>query len=376
MKKTYMAAAVALMLGVTVSNVLAATKHTQAKQLDKYLYEMTYTDYDYADYKDNLVKSHYYGKFACSSVHNGRYFGRNFDFFYNDVPQYVIHVPAAEGRYASMGLAYPFAFKLESDMDEQDWKVLPWHMLDGVNEKGVGVNINVCPINDLESYIAPEGTNPKAKVEVDMLTVVRYLLDNAKSAKHGLKLLQEANIVENFTKHPAFAKSGFGLHLMVCDKKHNYVVEFVNNKLQYVEENVMTNFFNTLPEYTDHSTGVERYNILKDYYDLGGQSMESMMKLMRKAMFSLCYSLNTKPVRYTDFCLGYNKDIGEDITLKKLYGSTGLRMLALDFLQDVKVVRNDPKIWITTSTSIYDLHKKKWHLYIQENYNKRYEFTL
>lgn len=46
--------------------------------------------------------------------------------------------------------------------------MLPWTMLDGVNEKGVGAGINVCPVEDLKFYMPDEGTNP-GKEEVESL---------------------------------------------------------------------------------------------------------------------------------------------------------------------------------------------------------------
>lgn len=375
MKKSILAAAVALMLGVSATHALAA-KFTELKKLDKYLYEMTYTDYDYAEYQAAIKKVINPPKFACSGAHNGNYFGRNFDFCYNDIPQYVIHVPKAKGRYASMGLAYCFDMKLKEDMTDEEWQMLPWTMLDGVNEKGVGISINVCPVADLPFYMPEEGTNP-GKEEVDIATVVRYVLDKAKSAKHAVMLLQNANMIDNFIKNPLFKDSGFSLHMMICDTKNNYVVEVWDGKVQYVEDNVMTNFYNTLyPKYTHHSTGVERYAILKENHALGGTSMEGMKELMRKATFSFAYNPEYKPARYSDFFAGHKDETGKEITLEMLKENPKYRKMATDYLKNLKFERNNPDVWITTSTSVYDLKNKKWNLFIQEDYDKCYSFEL
>lgn len=358
------------------TNVFAVTRHTDAQKLDQYLYEMTYTDYDYAEYKSAIIELIEMPKFGCSGVHNGNYFGRNFDFFYNELPEYVIHVPKAKGRYASVGLAYCFDMKLKKDMTEREWQMLPWTMLDGVNEKGVGASINVCPVEDLKFYMSDEGTNP-GKEEVDIVTVVRYVLDRAKSAKHGVELLQNANIVDYFIKTPLVKGSGCSLHMMICDTKNNYVVEIVDGKVQYKEDNVMTNFYNTLlPAYTPHSSGVERYDILKKYYELGGKGMDGMKELMQKATFSFAYDPEYRPVRYTDFFLGYQDDLGMDVTFDMLNGEEKYRKAAMDYLKHFKLERNNPDAWITTSTSVYDLKNRKWNLFIQENYDKCYSFEL
>ena len=375
MKKSILAAAVAVMLGISASDALAA-KYTEPKQLDKYLYEMTYTDYDYAEYQAAIKKVIKMPKFGCSGVHNGNYFGRNFDFFYNDLPQYVIHVPKAKGRYASMGVGYCFDMKLKKDMTEEEWQMLPWTMLDGVNEKGVGCSINVCPVDDLQFYMPEEGTKP-GKEEVDIVTVVRYVLDRAKSAKHGVELLQNANIVDYFIKTPLARGSGCSLHMMICDSKNNYVVEVVDGKVQYAEDNVMTNFYNTfLPTYTTHAMGVERYAILKENHAIGGKSMEGMKELMQKATYSFAYNPEYRPVRYSDFFVGHKDETGKEITLEMLNGEEKYRKVAMDYLKHLKFERNNPAIWITTSTSVYDLKNKKFNLFIQEDYDKCYSFEL
>lgn len=197
------------------------------------------------------------------------------------------------------------------------------------------------------------------------------MLDKAKSAKHGVELLQNSNIVDNFIKIPLVKGSGCSLHMMICDSKNNFVVEIADGKVQYKEDNVMTNFYNTLlPRYTSHSSGVERYDILKNHYDLGGKSMDGMKELMRKATFSFAYDPGYRPVRYTDFFIGYQKSLDMDVTFDMLKDEEKYNKAVMDYLKDLKFERNNPDVWITTSTSVYDLKNRKWNLFIQENYDK------
>lgn len=374
MKKTILTA---LLLALSISTQgFAETIHGTVSKITDYLYKVTYGDYDYADFLEVHPKAENLN-FACSGVHNGQFFGRNFDFYYNDTAQFVLDVPAKKGRFASIGVAYSFSSKNFESMTEADYQILPWAMLDGINENGVAVSCNVCPANDLNEFIAKDGTNPK-KEKMCLSTIVRYILDNAKSATHAVKLLQKKNIVNDMV---AFFPNNttmlnFGYHFMITDLKKNYIVEFVNNKMQVTDkEPVMTNFFNTLPDYTPHASGIERYNLLKANYDLGGESMDSMGKLMKMVQFSQCYDPKTQPIWFSDL-VGYYKDLKMDVTNDIINHNEKVKNCAIEHMKNTKFVRNGENIWQTQSTSIYDLKNLKLRLFVQENYDKYYEYEL
>ena len=141
--------------------------------------------------------------------------------------------------------------------------------MDGVNENGVAININVVP-SDLQHTI---GTNPGAK-RLCAGVVPRYILDNAKSAEHAISLLMERDIYTIFLSE---------FHFMISDSKETYIVEMSQNKLvvlkhTYDQETAMANFhvtnsqylqdYNVVVgepgtyrnEYTPHPMGIERYN--------------------------------------------------------------------------------------------------------------------
>ena len=67
-----------------------------------YLYEITCTRY--CDTLPNDLAMKMGADFGCSAVRNGNFYGRNLDYFITEVPEFVIHTPAAEGRHATMGV--------------------------------------------------------------------------------------------------------------------------------------------------------------------------------------------------------------------------------------------------------------------------------
>lgn len=379
LKKTLAMAALTAMLSVTVNGAFAETKHGDVTKVTQYLYEITYDEYDYDEYASQRPVSWAKRNFGCTSVRNGQYVGRNFDFYYNETPEFVVHVPAAEGRFASVGVAYPFTAKYYEDMGEYEYTALPWNTIDGINQNGVTINVNMCPIKDLLLHISGGGTHPEKNkyVDLNISAVVRYVLDNAKSAKHAIKLLESRNIRNDVDENGQFANSEYGFHFMINDGRDCFIVEWRDDKLYYTKDDmIMTNFFNTLDEYTPHAVGIERYDLMKENYYLSGNSMDGMAQLMKKAMFSLAYDSRTTPPRFSDIGLGYSEKFRMDVTNEVIASNAKVRDYMIDYITNAQVRRNAPGIWQTISTSIYDLRNLVLRLYVQENYDKSYEFSL
>lgn len=377
LKRLMMATLIPLLLSVFTSDSLANTKHSVINQLGEYLYLITYQDYDYDDYLSVRNENKQLVDFGCSAVHNGQFFGRNFDAKFDEVPQYIIYVPSTQDRYASIGMAYSFSKKTFAEMDENAYTSLPWSMVDGVNEKGVAVCVSTCPTKDLEFYIARLGT-AFGKPELDLSTVTRFLLDNAQSAKHAVELLQGRNILDNIEKPKSSKVLPSGFHFMIADEKEQYIVEFISNQMCITKDDpVMTNFFNTLlPQYTAHSKGIERYNVMKEHYKWGAKGLDGMSRLMKAVMFTRAYDVSNYPVRYTDVGLGYDKDLDVDVTNGIINNDFKMKNHIMDRIATTRVRRNEPGVWQTASTSVYDLKNLIFRLYSQEDYSRCFEFAL
>lgn len=388
--------------------------YSNYNKLHDYLVELTLSDYNYADY----VKARKGSAFGiggsapvCSAVCNNKYFGRNTDLFYNGDVQAVTRVPAAKDRFASISVGY-----LRSDIKDftQKLNALSYTVLDGINENGVAVNCNMYDQPNTEThggYIKPEGTNP-GKPTLSLPAVVRYVLDNAKSAKQIVNVLKnDVNIVCNDT---AEFEELYGLHFMIADKKNHYIVEFVNNKVVVSDDTVMTNFFNTLHDKAiaegksdangietfvkqgedanylqKYPMGVERYRTLKQYYNEGKASMQKMAELMQRVKYSQMYHLDGSPESRANYF--YSEDATPmdgntpEKNIQDIYGNKDAHYDEVKAKYDAmwskwnwKELRDHPEygLWQTMNTSVYDLRKLKLLLYVQEEYDRPYKFSL
>ena len=86
---------------------------------------------------------------------------------------------------------------------------LPNMTFDGINENGVAMNSNVVPAIDLD-FATLLSTN-YGKPRLHVLAVVRYVLDHAKSAAHGVELLKNMDIYGGY--------GTWGIHWMLADEK-------------------------------------------------------------------------------------------------------------------------------------------------------------
>ena len=362
-----------------------AAPFTAPKKLADYLYYMEFADYAPDLTTGEQVKT----GFACSAVRNGNFYGRNLDLDYADVPEFVIKVAAKEGRYASMGIAVILTLKSNEvdKVSEAELLAMPNLTFDGINENGVAMNCNVAPAIDLD-FATLRSTN-YGKPRIHAVAVVRYVLDHAKSAAHGVELLKNMDIYGGY--------GPWGLHWMLSDQKETYIIECIDGELvaRNDTDNIMTNFYVNYASYskysrhaagkgqtvagktyegfpvlTPHACGVERYAILKEHYAEGGKSAEGMSRLMERVKYTQAYEADTKPFWYTEFSEG-NLTIANapmDFKAAIQHGIDTYR------LHDRNIQPNN--FWQTWHTAVYDLAQKTLRLNIQEDYSRHYDFRL
>ncbi len=362
-----------------------ASPFTVPQKLADYLYYMEYTDY----VPDLTTGENIKQGFACSSVRNGNFYGRNLDLDYSDVPEFVIKVAAKNGRYASIGMATILTLKSNEvdKVSEAELLAMPNLTFDGINENGVAMNCNVVPAPDLD-FATLLSTN-YGKPRIHAIAVVRYVLDHAKSAAHGVELLKNLDI------YGAYGPAG--LHWMLADEKETYIIECIDGELvaRNDTDNIMTNFYvnyapNThyakhiaqkgqtvagkvyegFPILTPHACGVERYAILKKHYAEGAESAEGMSHLMERVKYTQTYEADTEPFWYTEYT-------GENLTITNT--PMDFKAVIQSSIDTYKL--HDRNIqpynfWQTWHTAVYDLANKTLRLNIQEDYTKHYDFKL
>ncbi len=214
----------------------------EARKIYDYLYGSGLWD----DFLDGMTEA--LNKQMCTSCRNNEFIGRNFDWSYDDVDELVIRVPAVEGRHASIGVASKFFPQFLQDMIGGVDDIIPMLTMDGVNDQGVAINVNVV-MGDPEVSGDTTGTNPTVSNSVCAGFIVRYILDNANSAKHAVELLKKTNIFSVITQE---------FHWMISDSKETYIVETVNNTLSVLQSKgtqaAMSNY------HVSHSERCKEYN--------------------------------------------------------------------------------------------------------------------
>lgn len=357
-----------------------------------YLYEITIDDYDWSMYQE-LMKD-YKLDGACSGLRYENWFGRNYDWFYDNSATFILRVPAKNGRHQSIGLStYKTITDSIADSNEGNYayQSLPFHTLDGINDAGVVCSINVVPMDKGLTT----GTNP-GKQLIYQFTMPRVILDYANSALDGIKKLNNYNIVSTSKV------IGYELHMLVADANSTYIVEFVNNKMHVMSDQddefddipgeypIMTNFHlsgwngeiktvqlgNTEQEVKNtglerHADGVERYKILSEHIT-ECSSLESTLDVMRNVQYSKMYTEKDTNPWYSE-CNGFSKELGE----LSIYSPADSFKPVFDVMYDqyVNRDRNKPDTWQTVHSTAYDFVNKQMMIRVQEE-DATYNFSL
>lgn len=333
---------------------------------DEHLYTVTYSDLDYfaaGEYVKGLYGIVDLKPAGCSAVRNGRYHGRNLDYYINNSADLIITTLASEERFASLGTSadFPACTKQaidEGTLSEIDYAAAAYYMTDGINENGVAINVNVVPRGECDHTT---GTNPGAPT-IAANGVVRYVLDHAKSVDHAIEILREVNIATPNTDNFHFES-----HWMISDPTKTVVVEIWNNEIVIVDAQIMTNFYVSHPD-TPMGIGHERYDILKANY-AEGDTKEGMRSLMKRVWYSNAYSTKSDPIWYTEDLeegCGFTWDDIKAGNVEKAYQcilADEKEYVSIDYQ---KSLRNG-KDWYTTHSIVYDLEEKTMSLICQEN---------
>lgn len=338
-------------------------------KLEDYLYEITVDEMD-----QEFGLSHATGIGACSEARHGNFQLRNYDWYLSQKTSFIVKVTANENRHASIGVSSISISKedIANKNYSELFKVIPFTTLDGINDCGVYCGINVVPTGDKGRTT---GTNKNGK-DLPNICIPRYVLDNATSAEHAINLLKYRNIYAiNYDGQQ------IELHAMISDINKTYIVEFVNNKMVVLEQDinsaVMTNFYhtdwngeiksvalgNTVEDteatgLTPHAEGLERYLILKGGIE-SVDSLEGGLELMRQVNFTKAYDKSMLPFWYSE-----------------LVGALGLTIYSTvaeyEPVVDIFIEmfnnrdRNKPNTWQTVHTSCYDLQNKSMVVCCQE----------
>lgn len=361
-----------------------------------YIYEVYNDDYETSYLFDPLSMS---GDFngasqkhgVCAGIRNGNLFGRNLDWMCGESPEFIVHTPAKNGRHATLGICTtPLLDNLPEPKPKSlsQWLVntLTQTCYDGVNDAGVCMVLLVVHYKD--GGVEPTATNPMAQKTVHGINLLRYVIDNANSAAHGIELMKNINTYGTL--------QDYTFHWLLCDEKENYFVEIMGNELKVtkVEENpiekfrkpIITNFY--LQKDTTQQVipgGTERYDILSKEYDKAN-SVSGMFNALKNIRYSRRYEgknpaeQKEKGLPDNNWYSEYYCNVTQPKTDESLYfdkNSSRQEMWDKMLKDDVEVndiakfqnPRKHPTTQWTCHTSVYNIKERTMQVVTGEHYN-------
>lgn len=359
-------------------------KYHNKKKIEDYLYSIDYGKIDY-----NYAYEHFKPAFkgSCSSVRLGNLFGRNFDWLYDTFVQFIVNTPASPNTFQVTGVAALIP-GITQDTVDQDFiivegvdmfKLLPFYLVDGMNEKGLFITHNVVP---LDSESEPTTVIPAKIEELDSVCIPmipRFVLDRFSSAKQAIDYL--TNYTTLFFSDEML-ESGFQSHFLIGDRSSTYVLEFIDNEIKVIPFNFITNFTifdiklnkNNTIIYPPTTSGIQPLGSGLERWDMIATTKHDTLESMRNLLSDLNYSnMIIEPFRYSEL-VSKEDDEGNPITVDTdpSICTTAKNQAIEDYANKSRI---DPKVTITCHSCIYDLNRKKLYIKNQES-NVEYEFNM
>ncbi len=236
--------------------------------------------------------------FGCSTIsvespEGERLFGRNFDWNHCDA---LIVKSSPQNGYASIStvnIDFIQGISFASLPDEAKALIALYAPLDGMNEKGLVVSVNMISDN---SNIQQNTEKP----DITTTTAIRLLLNKAATVDEAIELLKEYDF---------HASMNFMVHLAVADADgKSVVVEYINNEMSVVETPIVTNFY--LTEGEKYGVGTQqshtRFELLQERLDIGAMTMEDV----RDALSGVSKG-NFGEFESTEWSIVFNQTTGE-----------------------------------------------------------------
>lgn len=385
---------------------------SEVKKVARYFYEASYPDIDeelgYAYMKERFPPK----MGACSSLRAGSFYGRNYDFTYDNTATFLVRIPASVNRNASISVCTSEIDESEIDnkqVSRRRWELVPFHALDGINDHGVICSNNVVHADDA-SDAGWTGT------EIAAGAMVRYVLDHAKTAAEGAQMIADKVFMPaNF--------HGYSIHYMVADRDKTFIVESIpantsTGAAAYVnvqdvststvskyaamtnfrcqqKKTFMSNFYKTvnvsqLNDFDPHAAGVERYNkIVAALEDIDTSKVDTAAG-MRAFLDSIWYTNAYKdaeggavdtpqwPSEFTGMEASALPDEWKSyamLTVSQATAST-IKPLYRDFIKPNFATRTrNGLFWQTVHSSVYDIGKMALAIKVQEE-DTEYRFNL
>jgi len=229
---------------------------------------------------------------------DGYYFGKNYDLNKSNHLIVINHPKNAFSSISTVNTDF-ITHSSTEDLSDDTLKVASlFAPLDGMNEKGVSISVNVVPNIPMDEEPGYEtiDQNTLYKINTSTALYARIALDYAASADEAIKLLMIYNV---------HSSHGVNVHYIVSDVSgKSYVAEFIHNKLVVTESKVATNFYIAEGEYHKFGSGLDQYDTINDMINkTPNMSMEEVKNTLmatkdEEIQYSVVYDLLNREAIY------------------------------------------------------------------------------
>lgn len=356
-------------------------KYSDKQKVEDFLYEIQYGNIDYNYAKQYFIDTQLGG---CSAIRNGNWFGRNFDWLYNNDIQFVVHTPTSLNRFGVLGVSGIIPGITKDTVDQDNiiidgidmFKLLPFYLLDGINEKGLFCTHNVVPLDNEENPTIEIQAQKEEKERICVPMLVRYILDNFSLAEQAIEYIK--NYVTIYFSNTMISDWKYQSHFLIGDANSTYIIEFINNEMLVYKQNYITNFSITDVQFNSNNhiqypptqygmnkygSGLERWDIIANTYQ-NTNSLNGMRQCLDLIKFSNCYESST--FWFSEAVKREEDDHSTIITVDSIPENCKNAKRAMMSAYHNKN-RDNPRIWITCHSSVYDINGRKLYLKNQEN---------
>lgn len=197
--------------------------------------------------------------FGCStiSVENtdgGYYFGRNFDWNKCDAMAVISYPESGYASFSTVNVDFirqGAGFVSHFLSDEMLTVAALYAPLDGMNEKGLCVSVNM--IQDTDTI-----SQNTEKPDITTTTAIRMLLNQAADVDEAVALLSQYDL---------HASMDYMIHLAIADSTGKSVaIEYIDNEMNVIDTPILTNFYLSEGEKNGIGTGQShtRFEILEE----------------------------------------------------------------------------------------------------------------
>ncbi len=338
------------------------------KKVREYLWLTEYRAIDYEGVEEWLKQNYQFAAMGlCSVARNFRYFGRNYDWYYDESASFIVRTEAHNGKHRTMGIAggiKQLTDEIVASRAKNDWmKAMPCMITDGINDVSLTACVNVVPKK------ATSGWHGR---DVCVFSGVRYALDGFSTAQGAARFLADAVWVP--------VSWNFDVHFILADRTSTWLVEDgvakdITSRPWVTNYRVATDAtgsgrvdYSIVNGLDPYGIGLERMNIILENYATANTEA-GMRSLLQKLKYTKAYAPEEEPYWHTEFC---GNDSFGNLTVVKAVTEPDAFANKESHWQAVFNERSRKRgtpgfgTWQTVSSVVYDVFLQKMKIIVQE----------